>query len=596
MSYKQQSFFLESNDEFLACTALIPATVTGGVLMLLPFAEERKGALPFYLSIARDLAQLQIASLIFDWRGSGDSTGEFETVNPADYLHDLQCAFNKLRTLTDNAPIGALGVRLSAMLLHTLDEPLLKGMVTIAPVTGDEFMRQLLQRRMVNDMVAYGKAVESRAALKEKLVSGQTVDLDGYTFSAPFYEWAITLDGQHISQSSRTLPTLLIPGGHAGRAAKSINDSNRKTLCSELRFPPFWNTVGHVDLSRLTEIASNWIQTNLKAPQKVQDGEAASGAADEHSGGTIQLTKSCVGMELVDIQSTVSGSPSGQFIRAVLDKPPAQPRGGILFLHGWSGDRTGPHRIFVQLARRCAEPGFLTLRADFRCRGLSDGTHENGTIASMAQDAEAALRELKTRLPPTAPVFIVSICSGGKVAITLGAEHPEISGMLLLSAESMGSLRSTGTDAAKTRKALLTYFRKLSSPETWKKIITGKVQTGMVTKALIKHETRSDAEARTEDATLLKFQTFRSPIHLIFGGSDPDATGSMAAYKAYFEKHRIPHTMHLIPHSGHSFYSLKWTREVLENSLSFFTSSELDPVRKPFRTGSNYLYNNSIRQ
>jgi alpha/beta superfamily hydrolase len=569
MSYKQQSFFLKSDDDFLACSALVPATVTGGVLMLLPFAEERKGALPFYLSMARELAQLQIASLIFDWRGSGDSTGEFETVNPTDYLHDLQYAFDKLNALTDDAPIGALGVRLSAMLLHTLDEPRLKSMVAIAPVTGDEFMRQLLQRRMVNDMVAYGKVVESRAALKEKLVSGQAIDLDGYTFSAPFYEWATTLDGQHISQSSRTLPTLLIPGGHTGRASKSITGSNRKTQYSEMRFPPFWNTVGHVNLSRLTEITSNWIKTNLKTSQKVQNGAAAPETVNVHPDETIQLIKSCTNMELVDIRSIDSDRHSDQLIRAVFDKPPVQPRGGILFLHGWSGDRTGPHRFFVQLARRCAGMGFLTLRIDFCGRGLSDGTHESGTIASMAQDAEAALRELKTRLPAEAPIFIASICSGGKVAITLGAEHPEIKGMLLLSAESMGSLRSTDTDAAKTRQALLTYFKKLCRPETWKKIITGKVQTGMVTKALIKHETRSDAEARTEDATLLKFRTFRSPIHLVFGGSDPDASGSMAAYKAYFKKHRIPHSIHLIPHSGHSFYSLEWTREALENSLRF---------------------------
>ena len=107
------------------------------------------------------------------------------------------------------------------------------------------------------------------------------------------------------------------------------------------------------------------------------------------------------------------------------------------------------------------------------------------------------------------------------------------------------------------------------SPETWKKILTGKVQTGMVTKALVKHETRSAAEASQEDAVLKRFESFRNPILFIFGGSDPDASGSLAAYTRFCRARQIPHAAQTIPNAGHSFYGADWTRQLCEASARF---------------------------
>ena len=131
-------------------------------------------------------------------------------------------------------------------------------------------------------------------------------------------------------------------------------------------------------------------------------------------------------------------------------------------------------------------------------------------------------------------------------AISLAAANPELDRLLLWSAESMGSLRSAATGLRKTASALTTYARKLLRPETWKKILSGKVQTGMVTQALVKHETRSADEAKREDTVLRLFRSFRSPVLFVFGGSDPDASGSSRAYADYCTANRIPHTQHTV--------------------------------------------------
>jgi hypothetical protein len=43
----------------------------------------------------------------------------------------------------------------------------------------------------------------------------------------------------------------------------------------------------------------------------------------------------------------------------------------------------------------------------------------------------------------------------------------------------------------------------------------------------------------------------------------------MAAYRRYCEKQSIPHTVHLIDHAGHSYYSIEWTSELFASSRKF---------------------------
>jgi pimeloyl-ACP methyl ester carboxylesterase len=540
----QHAFFLASGSNHLAATCLLPETVRGAVLLVPPFAEERKGALPALVKVARSLAERGVASLLVDFAGCGDSSGAFDAVPTETFESDADAALAWLALRFPDVPRAVLGVRTGATLATRLTarHPDLSALALWSPVSGPDFLRQLLQRRMVNDMVAYGKAQESRASLESRLHDGETVDLDGYPFSAAFYAW---LHG--LTPLPADVPTFLATGGHDGKAAASLADATR----SALRFPPFWNTVGHVDLSALVNETVTWLAARfgatapLRAPQ-------------------LNLCATASFGEQVDL----TREPT---VRAFIETPPGTPRGGVLFLHGWSGDRTGPHRLFVRAARLFASSGWLCLRPDFIGRGLSDGADSDASIARMADNAQTALDALRGRLPAGAPVAVVAICSGCKVAVALASKEQDIERLLLWSAESMGSLRSSATGLRKTLSALATYARKLTRPETWKKLLSGKVQTGMVTQALVKHETRSAEEAVWEDGVLKAFRVYRHPALFVFGGSDPDAPGSSRAYEAYCRRHGVPHTLHTIPHAGHSYYNEVWTRELLDISARFLS-------------------------
>jgi len=532
----------------LAATCFAPERTRAAVLFIGPFVEERKGALPVIVSLARRLAEQGVASLCFDFSGCGDSDGDFADTPPEAFGLDCEAAHAWLAQMFPSLPRVLLGIRTGAALATRLAvaHPEVTAQALWSPVSGADFFRQLAQRRMVNDMVAYGKATESRASLEARLQNGETVDMDGYPVSGAFYQW---LQDLRLGEGAAALPTFLATGGHDEKGALAAFPNSPTLARSALRYPPFWNTVGHVDLSALLDETAAWLLA------RVENAPLVDLRFDENFR-TLELSNFRT-LELQNVRTS----------RIILDYPSAAPTHGVLFLHGWSGDRTGPHRLFTRFARELATRGGLCVRPDFIGRGLSDGTDSDTSIRGMTDTAQAALEALRKALPLSAPVTVVAICSGCKVAIALASRNPDIHRLILWSAESMGSLRSAATGSRKTLNALKTYLRKLTRPETWRKILTGKVQTGMVTKALVKHETRTQDEAVWEDGVLRVFAAHRNPVRFVFGGSDPDAAGSRQAYARYCTQHGIPYAQHTIPRAGHSYYSEAWTRELLSISM-----------------------------
>lgn len=548
--FAHRHFFLRAGGCDLAATCVLPATaVTGGALLILPCVEERKGVLPVFMQTARALAAGGIAALLFDFSGCGDSEGDFASTDPAAFESECSAALKWLAENLPEVPLFVIGARVGALLAARLAD--VRDDVAAAalwsPVSGKDFVRQLLQRRMVNDMVAYGKALESRAELKKRLQRGETVDLDGYPISGAFYAWLQDLQPLPLKQ-----PVLVFAGGHDEKTAAAFCGSDHAAI-SDLRYPPFWNTVGHVDMRDLTAATVAWLRALPHGPAIAPRLPPVLPAATPNA------------------ELAMLGDPAKP-LSVIWDLADGPIRGGALFLHGWSGDRTGPHRLFTRFARLLTKKnGFLCLRPDFIGRGFSSGASGDASIALMTENAQTALDALRERLPSGTPVTVIGICSGCKVALTLAARNPDIAKLLLWSPESMGSLRSPATGLRKTFAMLKSYARKLLRPETWRKLVTGKVQGGMVAKALVRQEKRSPEEAAQENIALKLFRSFRNPVLFVFGGSDPDAVGSRAAYERYCRANAIPHSTHVIPHAGHSFYSERWTRELFDASMPFMT-------------------------
>ena len=574
---EQQSFHIESRGVRLAASLIVPADGVHRLLLVAqPLVEERKAALPAIMEASRQLAErLGFAVLRVDYPGTGDSEGDFSDFGPDDWIAALEDAAAWLSERFGSLPLVCLGVRTGAALLlaarevesrksnvecreegHMTYDLGHSTQVLWDPVSGEEAVKQWLQRHMVNDMVAYGKARISRSALESTLAGGGSADLDGFELSGAQYAGLLSLGLGNASAR-----TLAIVSGRPAPATAKWAEANAGTAeLVQLRTPPYWNSVGYVDTAELRKATEAWLEVES------QKSKVKSPTAQLSNYPTIQPTN-CQTVKPSNRQTIqerfVFIASGGGTVRGVLTLPVGEIRRTVLFLGGWSGDRQGPHRLFLLYARHLAGQGTASLRIDYRGRGESDGEHNDAGIATMADDAERAAEWLRSEGLLPCGLDVIAICSGCKVAITL-ATRVDVRHLDLLSAEAMGSLRAKGTNAAKTASALQKYFRKLFRRETWRKIFRGEVRTDMVGKALAHHETRSADEAKAEDGVLGRFRSYRGTIAFVYGGSDPDAPGAQAGYGRFCRKHSISATFDTVPNAGHSYYALDWTVRVFD--------------------------------
>jgi alpha/beta superfamily hydrolase len=528
----------------LAAILHAPDAPLRSALILPPLVEERKACHRILCDLARAWAAAGAAVLRFDYRGTGDSPGHFADFSVPDWLADAEAARAWLRERYPQCEPVVLGVRFGAALASRLAGPCAARLL-VEPVGGADLLKQLLQRNQVNQMVAYGRAPVSRARIEAGWRQGACADLDGYPFTP-----RLAADLAALAPGAWAGAGCVVSTGFDTRAADAAHGLAPASERLALRLPAFWNTVGRVDVGPLTRALVDVLRR--LAPAGVP--RAAVRSLPEPAGsGPITIP-----------------SPAGA-IRGWVEWPSSArpPVARLLLLHGWSGDRTGPHRMFVTFARRLAAAGVMSLRMDFSGRGDSDGDADAASIEAMTADARAALAWLRQASPDGGPARVAAICSGCKVAIAVAAAEPGIDALVLWSPEAMGALRAAAAGRRHLWRALTTYALKLTRRETWIKIATGRVRADMVKKTLVRSEIRSAAEAAGEDRILQRFRGYAGRIRFIFGGSDPDAADSAAAFAAFCARHGIRHDLHTVPHAGHSFYGLAWEAEVLDRSAEW---------------------------
>ncbi|MFC4453201.1 alpha/beta hydrolase family protein [Deinococcus sonorensis] len=111
----------------------------------------------------------------------------------------------------------------------------------------------------------------------------------------------------------------------------------------------------------------------------------------------------------------------GQRVYGMLHVPdterPAHGFPSVLMLHGFTGQRVEPHRLFVLFSRYLAQLGVASLRIDFRGSGESEGDFSEMTVSREVEDAVAAFEYLRDQ-PDIDPerAMLHGFSMGGMVA------------------------------------------------------------------------------------------------------------------------------------------------------------------------------------
>src|SRR5271154_567915 len=153
------------------------------------------------------------------------------------------------------------------------------------------------------------------------------------------------------------------------------------------------------------------------------------------------------------METPVTFECRGQQIVGMLHLPEGKGKfPAVLILHGFTGTRIEPHRMFVKLSRALVEHGIASLRFDFRGSGDSAGDFEEMTIRSEVADSLEAIKFLaRHKSINSRRLALIGFSMGGAVAAhVLAREKHRIKSLVLLApvAEGEGILDELSTPEA----------------------------------------------------------------------------------------------------------------------------------------------------
>jgi hypothetical protein len=111
------------------------------------------------------------------------------------------------------------------------------------------------------------------------------------------------------------------------------------------------------------------------------------------------------------------------------------PKPAMVFCHGFKGDKVGPHRIFVKMARKLAQNGIIVFRFDCRGSGDSSGNFEETTISGQINGTLQAVKFIsQLKDVNNSQLALLGLSLGGAIAACAAGRSQKIKNLVLWSA------------------------------------------------------------------------------------------------------------------------------------------------------------------
>ncbi len=241
---------------------------------------------------------------------------------------------------------------------------------------------------------------------------------------------------------------------------------------------------------------------------------------------------------------------SGKWLRGMIHRPSrlAGRRGapGVIFFHGFTGDRMESHWLFVKCARALAQAGIASLRFDFYGSGESEGQFQEVTLQGEISDARAAIDYFRRQkgIDP-GRLGLIGLSMGGAIAAAV-AQGTQAKSLVLWAAlahpKHLRQLAERATKPIPGSGGLREYGAHVVSP------------------AFLKNIEKIDP--------LKSIARFKQPTLIIHPEKDEHLP--LSHPRDYFlaagseTKEEV-----IIPGADHTFTALAWEREVIERTVEW---------------------------
>lgn len=191
--------FIHIKNEKIFTVFHIPDTtdVKKAFVFIHPFAEEKLWSHRVYVSFARELASQGYYVARFDFRGHGDSDGDFVDSTFEKHIQDIDGVINHLKVKYQINDISLFGLRLGASLAtaYASSKDEITNLILWDPVlNGERYMQEILRSNLAAQMALKGKVEITRDDLVEQMKSGSPINIEGYLLTYNYYNQLSGLD------------------------------------------------------------------------------------------------------------------------------------------------------------------------------------------------------------------------------------------------------------------------------------------------------------------------------------------------------------------------------------------------------------------
>lgn len=198
-------------------------------LCLAPFAEEMNRCRVMVAMQARKLATHNVATLIPDYYGTGDSGGDFSDATWDAWKSDIHTAIHWLEAKGIKR-IRLWGIRMGALLAAEIASESagkFDQLVFWQPVVDGKMMLTQFLRVRVAAAMDRGEAKETTKAMRDRFSSGKSVEIAGYNLSGAL---AQAIDSKHLGQLSLPAHTQVEWYEQYNEATNSISMPSQKVI------------------------------------------------------------------------------------------------------------------------------------------------------------------------------------------------------------------------------------------------------------------------------------------------------------------------------------------------------------------------------
>lgn len=232
-----------------------------GLLFCDPFAEEKKCAHRVMVEAARAFCEADIGCLRFDYRGTGDSPGQFAEATPEQWVDDILAGAKFLRDTGKVQTLGLLGLRLGAALaLAAADAGEgIDFLVLWEPVLdGKQYLTQNLRRSQIKAMLTNQEKFDADEVRKSR--AQELFDFDGYLISAEMRDQieGIDLLDHRPEWNGPALVVNVTTREQPGEPYKELAELLRGRVAA-VRQEPFWNRIGLIEARPVVELTEIWL-------------------------------------------------------------------------------------------------------------------------------------------------------------------------------------------------------------------------------------------------------------------------------------------------------------------------------------------------